>query len=51
MWPEGLIASIASDVETLFLEQRSPVGLTKIRYADDDATRQARVSRFEEEDC
>ena len=32
-------ASTASDVETLILEQRSPVGLTKIRCADHDAPR------------
>jgi len=37
MWPEGLIASFASDVDHSCHYQFSPVGLTKIRCADDDA--------------
>ena len=39
MWPEGLIASFASDVDHSCHYQFSPVGLTKIRCADDDTPR------------
>ena len=39
MWPVGPLASLASDVNYSFIEQRSPGGLTKIRCADDDAPR------------
>ena len=39
MWPEGLIASTASDVEHSFLNNVR-LRLTEIRYADEDAQSQ-----------
>jgi len=50
MWPEGLIAKQSERCKKVFGLQRSPVGLTKIRCAYDDALLKLWAAGFEYKD-